>query len=89
MTAVEMSRDDWIKIHEALGDSRWDFRTIGGISRQTGLDRDRVRQLLDQHRSEVRRTLSRNDDAIYTLRSRPIKIREVIADIQRFASNSL
>lgn len=89
MVAAIKGTDDWSKVHEALADSRWDFRTVGGISRQTGLDRDRVRQLLKQHRSEVRQNMSRNREAVYTLASRPMKMREILADIQRFARNSL
>ena len=89
MSAAEKNRTDWRKVHEALKDSRWDFRTIGGISRQTGLERDRVMELIEQHRSEVRQTVSRKREALYTLASRPRKIREIMADLQRFASNSL
>ena len=89
MVAAIQGTDDWSKVHEALADSRWDFRTVGGISRQTGLDRDRVRQLLEQHGPEVRQNMSRNREAVYTLASRPMKMREILADIQRFASNSL
>lgn len=89
MVAAMKSTSDWRKVHEALKDSRWDFRTIGGISRQTGLERDRVMELIEQHRSEVRQTVSRKREALYTLASRPRKIREIMADLQRFASNSL
>ena len=89
MAVAATNGDDWTKVQAALGDSNWDFRTIRGISKQTGLDQDRVRQLLDQHRSEVRRTLSRNRDELYTLKSRPMKFREIIADLQRFASGAL
>ena len=89
MVAASNSTSDWRRVHEALGDARWDFRTIGGISRQTGLERDRVLKLIEQHRSEVRQTVSRKREALYTLASRPRKIREIMADLQRFASNSL
>lgn len=45
--------------------------------------------LIEEHRSEVRQTMSREREAFYTLASRPRKIREIMADLQRFASNSL
>ena len=89
MSAAEKNTSDWRKVHEALKDSRWDFRTIGGISRQTGLERDRVMELIGQNRPQVRQTVSRKREALYTLASRPRKFREIMADLQRFASNSL
>ena len=89
MVSASNGTEDWRKVHEAIADSRWDFRTVGGISRQTGLGQDRVRQLLKQHRSEVRQNLSGNREAVYTLASRPMKMREILANIQRFARNSL
>ena len=89
MVAASNGTSDWRRVHEALGDPRRDFRTIGGISRQTGLERDRVLNLIEQHRSVVRQTVSRKREALYTLASRPRKIREIMADLQRFASNSL
>ena len=89
MVAANRNAYDWRKVREALGDSRWDFRTVGGISRQTGLDRNRVMELLEQQRPEVRQTISRKREPLYTLASRPMKMREIMADLQRFASNSL
>lgn len=79
--------DEWERVRDALDDPHWDFRTVRGISRQTGLDGDRVKQLLDTHRSEVRQTLSRRREPIYTLSSRPAKMREIISDVQTFAGN--
>ena len=32
-----MNSDGWHRVHEALGDSRWDFRTVDSIARHTGL----------------------------------------------------
>ena len=80
--------EDWMKVHDELNDTQWDFRTIEAIVRQTGLDPERVRRLLGEHRSEIRQVIARNHEIIYTLRSRPVKVREVIADLQTFASSS-
>lgn len=77
--------DEWNRVREALDDPRWDFRTVEGIARDTGLDPERVRCLLDRHRSEIRQTLFRDRKKIYTLKSRPRKLREVLADLQMFA----
>ena len=79
-------KHEWSKVHAALADPRWDFRTIRGIARVTRLDPGRVEYLIRRHRSEVRQTLSRNREILYTLRSRPKKLREIVADIQMFAS---
>lgn len=75
-------------MHAALSNPKWDFRTIGGIARETGLDEESVERLIGQHGSEVRQTLSRERQIIYTLRSRPKKLREILAEIHRFASKS-
>lgn len=80
-----IEKGEWSKVLAALADPRWDFRTIGGIARVTGLDPGRVEHLIRRHRSEVRQTLSR-DREIYTLGSRPRKLREIVADIQMYAS---
>ena len=80
-----MTMNEWHRVRKALDDPKWDFRTVAGIARETGLDPERVKRLLDRHRSEIRQTLSRDRKMIYTLKSRPRKLREVIADLQMFA----
>ena len=84
-----MTDNGWPKVHAALQNPRWDFRTVSGIARDTGLDPGHVARMLKMHRPEIRQTLSRDRRKIYTLKSRPRKMREVIADLQVFASNSL
>ena len=84
-----MTANDWTKVHAALKDPRWDFRTVEGIAKETALEPDLIIRVLEAHRSDIRQTISRDRRTIYTLKSRPKKMREVIADIQTFASNSL
>ena len=84
-----MSDNGWPEIRAALQDPRWDFRTVTGIARETGFDPARVERVLEMHRSEIRQVAARNRQKIYTLKSRPKKMREVIADLQVFVSNSL
>ena len=79
----------WAAVHSALSNPQWDFRTVSGIARDTGLPADRVRQLLEAHRSEIRQTISRDKRPVYTLKSRPMKMREVVADLRLYASKSL
>ena len=81
-----MTMNEWSRVREALDDPRWDFRTVEGIARDTGLDPERIERLLDRHRPETRQTLTRNRKKMYTLKSRPRKLREVIADLHMFAS---
>ena len=80
---------EWSKIYSALEDPKWAFRTVEGIATDTGLDPKCVERLLDQHRSEIRQRMSRDRRIIYTLKSRPRKMREIIADLQVYASKSL
>ena len=80
---------NWTAVRSALSDPRWDFRTVRGIVKDTGLSEGLVRQLLDEHRSEVRQTVSRDRRRVYTLNSRPRKIREVVPDLRQFTSKSL
>lgn len=88
MTEASRRMDSWKRVREALEDRTWDFRTIAGISRQTGLDPDEIKKILEEHRSEIRFALSRDRETIYTLNSRPMKAREVISDLQAFASSA-
>ena len=78
----------WSRVHTALANPNWDFRTVKGIARETGLDPESVERLIEQHRSEIRQTLSGDRRIIYTLKSRPKKLREILADIQMFVSKS-
>ena len=77
---------DWLKVQAALENPEWDFRTVEGIARDTQLEPGRIDLLLRSNRSRVRQTLSRDRRVIYTLKSRPKKLREVFADIQTFLS---
>lgn len=80
--------DEWSRVHSALDDPKWDFRTVEGIVRDTGLEPERVKRLLDRHRSEIRQRMSRDRRIIYTLKSRPMKMRDIIDDLQVYASKS-
>ena len=79
-------REDWIQVRRALTDSEWDFRTVEGISRETELDSKRVTLVIGDHRSEVRQAISRTGEIVYAHGSKPVKVREVVAQMQRFAS---
>ena len=78
--------DDWLKVLAALEKPEWDFRTVEGLARDTQLEPGRIELLLHSNRSRVRQTLSRDRRVVYTLKSRPKKLREIFADIQTFLS---
>ena len=82
----------WPKVKAALEDSRWDFRTVEGVARETGLTREHVTAVLDRHKYAIRKVVLRRKHSRawrpgYTLKSRPRKVlREFLSDVLRFAS---
>ena len=62
---------DWQGVHSALASSRYKARTVDGLVDDTGLERERVEALLNEHRSEVRRIKTGSRRVLYSLRSRP------------------
>ena len=66
------TNDDWSKVYWAL-DRKWkDGRSVQGIQEDTGLDRERVKELLEAHRSEVRQFTANAGWRGYSLKSKPI-----------------
>lgn len=65
---------------EALADDRWDFRTIAGISDQTGLSEGAVEDVLARSEA-VRRSDAPSPDGhwLFTLKSRPVSAREALS----------
>jgi hypothetical protein len=67
---------------DSLADEKWDFRTIEGIAKETGLPKEEVLQTLDRllpwgvRRSPVRDARGRS---LYTLQSRKMKTPEKAA----------
>ena len=63
--------DEWSKVYWAL-DRKWkDGRSVEGIEEDTGIGRQRVQELLEEHRSEVRRFTARAGWPGYALKSGP------------------
>ncbi len=78
-------RREWLMVQATLDDREWDFRTVDGIARETGLALEAVARLLGDHRSELRQILLRDGRIGYTLKSRPKTLRETFAEMQMFA----
>ena len=64
--------DEWSQVYWALDQDseRREFRSIGGISEETGLDRERVERLVEEHPSEIRKATG-TERRLYTLRLKP------------------
>ena len=68
------TRDDgeWSKVYWAL-DRKWkDGRSVEGIEEDTGIGRQRVQELLEEHRSEVRRFTPKDGWTGHALKARPV-----------------
>ena len=62
---------DWHEVRAALANSHYNARTVGGLAQDTGLTREHVEALLDEHRSEVRRIKTGSQRVLYSLRAGP------------------
>jgi hypothetical protein len=55
-------------VFAALGDPKWDWRTLHGIEKSTGLDASEILQVIDQHSVAVESRESRSG-TLYRLRN--------------------
>jgi hypothetical protein len=57
VSATEASTtDDALRVLRALSNPKWDFRTIGGIARETKLSHEQVEHVLADHQDLVRQS---------------------------------
>lgn len=75
---------------DAIVDRRFHFRTIPSIAAETGMPERSVRSILENHGHEVRRAPLEdgNGNALYTHRSRPRTVREILAETRAFLQGS-
>ncbi len=78
------------KVFEALANPKWDFRTIIGISKNTGLEEAVVKTVLDKYPNLIRMSPISDDRGrnLYTLRTRALTLQERLAVVQRVLSKS-
>jgi len=90
-TQAKSAISDWQLIRGKLADPESDFRTIENLSDTTGLALDRVQKLLVEHDDEVRvaNVPDREGRLLYTLAERPMKARELLANVRAFITKSL
>ena len=87
-TTEANTTDDVSRIREALSNPKWDFRTVGGIARDTELSREQVERVLADHQDLFRQShLTRNGAPLYTLREKPESLRERYAELRDFIAS--
>ena len=80
--------DDALRVLRALSNPKWDFRTIGGIARDTKLSREQVEQVLADHQDLFRQSrLTHNGEPLYTLLDKPETLRERYAGLRDFIAS--
>jgi hypothetical protein len=79
------------KVFEALSDPEWDFRTVAGVSKATGLLEGEVATVLEKYPDLIRKSPVRdaNGRELYTLRSRSITTQEFLAQARTIISKSV
>jgi len=75
------------KVIDALAEPTWDFRTADGISEETGIPVDVVSEVLSGRRDAIRvsHAPDRHGRLVYTLRDRPVTVREGLATLRQSA----
>lgn len=85
-----VSDPDDRRVFEALSDQNWDFRTVDGIVKATNLSADDVREILRKHHDLIRMSPvpDRNGRELYTLRSRPHRLKEYLSQLRTVFSKT-
>ena len=81
---------DEVKVFESLADTNWDFRSLNGISRATGIQPGDVVTILTR-RHDLVRTSSIPDKkgrTLYTLRERPQTLGEKFGAVKSYVTKS-
>lgn len=75
---------------DALADPQFDFRSASGISASTGVPRDVVLRVMNKNAAKIRVSPVPDSDGntLYTLKSRPHTLREIVSEALAFASGS-
>lgn len=72
------------KIRTALDNPLWDFRTVNGIAKESGLGEDIIVELLETNTDLFRKLPVKDDKGrnLFTLASHPIRWKERLAVLQ-------
>ena len=79
------------KVFEGLANPAWDFRTIDGLAKETKMSEHEVKGVLDKYPGLVRKSLfpDLNGHSLFTLTTRPVKTREILAQVRNFLAKSI
>src|SRR5712692_7050581 len=79
------------KVFEGLSNPAWDFRTIGGLARETKLTEEEVKGILAKYANLVRESLVRDlkGQELFALSTHPPKAREILALVRNFLAKSV
>lgn len=94
-----MAETDWrkivthpaeIRIFEALEDPQWEWRTLGALSRASGLGEQEVRSILAKYPVLVRKSLlpSEKGEDLYTLQQAYFERKSLLGKSWGFLSSS-
>lgn len=78
-------------IFEALSDPAWDFRTIAGLTKSTGLTEAEVRAIVEKYPELIRKSLvpARDGSELFKLRSRGVGVQERLAEARMFITKTV
>jgi hypothetical protein len=86
--AKESTTDVVDRVRHALSNPQWDFRTIGGIARETELSHEQAERVLADHQDLFRQShLTHNGAPLFTLREKPESLRERYAELRDFIAS--
>ena len=91
MRLEQISDPEERKVLQAVASPKWDFRTLDGISKDTGLPQTKIQEILDKYPQLVRKSAvpDRRGRELYTLKSRPVKGQEILAIVRTFVSKTV
>jgi hypothetical protein len=86
----EITDPDELKVFEALSDPKYDFRTMNGIKKTSGLSVSKIKEILIKYRHLIRESPIRNEknQKLYTLISRKKPFNEFLNIIIGASSKS-
>ena len=78
------------KVFAALADPQWDFRTVEGLSKATGLSASEIHSTLEKYPDLVRKSLVRDEHGrdLFTLATRPAGPQELVSQFRSFVTKS-
>ncbi len=80
------------KVIAALADPKWDYRTVDGIYRATGLSRDQIDATLAKYEGQIVRKSSIPDAEgrdLYTLNTDRSETQDTLSKLRTFISKSV